>query len=226
MSPFRYMCFSGEICNDLYRVNVIITFILLLLCHMHTEYLSLGLKYKLRLSDYTSHKILTITENIKHITFFWILFHMSGFAWLISLIHTHMKSSARFSPCCMGKWSWRCTQAQHQQTVLPLPRYDECSPRGPQGWSPGSYWGPAWCYLHPECSKGCHDTPDTPPEPCWPSSSPHQTDLRIQNKQVIWYLLKSLDAAMMETCCLFSKITEEGLIEYQKATPCILEILL
>ncbi len=191
---------------------------------MHTEYLSLGLKYKLRLSDYTSHKILTITENIKHITFFWILFHMSGFAWLISLIHTHMKSSARFSPCCMGKWSWRCTQAQHQQTVLPLPRYDECSPRGPQGWSPGSYWGPAWCYLHPECSRGCHDTPDTPPEPCWPSSSPHQTNLRMQNRS--WYLLKSLDAAMMETCCLFSKITEEGLIEYQKATPCILEILL
>ncbi len=83
-----HVCFSCEICKDFYRVNVRITFILLLLCHMHTEYLSLGLKYKLHISDYMSHKSLTLTENIKHYIFLNIISYVRLYMVKKSYTHT------------------------------------------------------------------------------------------------------------------------------------------
>ena len=143
----------------------------------------------------------------------WYLSSSVCVSWLLTLpLESH-------SPCCRGRWSWRCRPDQHQQKAGPPQQYVECSLHGPQGWSQGFCSAPDGCCLHPECSRGYRDRPGTPLRPCSQWSSLHQTDLgpeenrRIFNRYQtghVWFCkLKVITYRSAKQCILWTLLLSQ-----------------
>jgi len=107
----------------------------------------------------------------------------------VSVVTSHWLTH---SPCCRGRWSWRCRPALRRRTAAPPRRCGGCFPRVPPGWSPSSGSAPGGCCHRPASSRGCRGTPGTPPAPCSPWSCPRPTDLGWGGVGHWWSTIKGI----------------------------------